>query len=71
MASAPQPSLPLLYNDLMPLNTRDHSKYATRPMDAAPWLAKHHAIPLTVEEFVQAQRHFPIVFSSGETPLPP
>lgn len=70
MASAPQPSLPLLYNDLMPLNTRDHSKYATRPMDAAPWLAKHHAIPLTVEEFVQAQRHFPIVFSSGETPLP-
>ena len=70
MASAPQPSLPLLYNDLMPLNTRDHSKYATRPMDAAPFLAKHHAIPLTVEEFVQAQRHFPIVFSSGENPLP-
>lgn len=70
MASAPQPSLPLLYNDLMPLNTRDHSKYATRPMDAAPFLAKHHAIPLTVEEFVQAQRHFPIVFSSGDNPLP-
>jgi hypothetical protein len=70
MASAPQPSLPLLYNDLMPLNTRDHSKYATRPMEAAPFLAKQHAIPLTVEEFVQAQRDFPIVFSSGENPLP-
>lgn len=70
MASAPQPSLPLLYNDLMPLNTRDHSKYATRPMETATWLAKHHAIPLTVEEFVQAQRHFPIVFSSGDNPLP-
>jgi hypothetical protein len=70
MASAPQPSLPLLYNDLMPLNTRDHSKYATRPMEAAPFLAKQHAIPLTVEEFVQAQRHFPIVFSSGDNPLP-
>lgn len=70
MASAPQPSLPLLYNDLMPLNTRDHSKYATRPMESAPWLAKQHAIPLTVEEFVQAQRDFPIVFSSGDAPLP-
>ncbi len=70
MASAPQPSLPLLYNDLMPLNTRDHGKYAIRPMDSASWLAKQHAIPLTVEEFVQAQRNFPIVFSSGDNPLP-
>ena len=70
MASAPQPSLPLLYNDLMPLNTRDHSNFKTRPMDEAKWLGKHHAIPLTVDEFVQAQRDFPIVFSSGENPLP-
>lgn len=70
MASAPQPSLPLLYNDLMPLNTRDHSKYATRPTESAKWLAQHHAIPLTVEEFVQAQRDYPIVFSSGDNPLP-
>ncbi|RZV36050.1 MAG: multidrug transporter [Sphingomonadaceae bacterium] len=70
MASAPQPSLPLLYNDLMPLNTRDHSKFKTKPMDEAKWLSKHHAIPLTVDEFVQAQRDFPIVFSSGENPLP-
>ena len=70
MASAPQPSLPLLYNDLMPLNTRDHSKFKSKPMDEAKWLSKHHAIPLTVDEFVQAQRNFPIVFSSGDNPLP-
>jgi len=70
MATAPQPSLPLLYNDLMPLNTRDHSKFKSKPMDSAEWLSKHHAIPLTVDEFVQAQRDFPIVFSSGENPLP-
>lgn len=70
MASAPQPSLPLLYNDLMPLNTRDHSKFTTRPMETAKFLSTQHAIPLTVEEFVQAQRNFPIVFSSGDSPLP-
>lgn len=71
MASAPQqPQLPLFFNDLMPLNSRDHKNYRSRSMDSAPWLAKAHAIPLTVDEFVQAQRDFPIVFSSGENPLP-
>lgn len=70
MASAPQPTLPLFYKDLMPLNSRDHSHWKTRSIDAATWLIDQHAIPLTVDEFVQAQRHFPIVFSSGENPLP-
>lgn len=71
MASAPQqPQLPLFFNDLMPLNSQDHAKYRSRTMDSAPWLAQAHAIPLTVDEFVQSQRHYPIVFSSGESPLP-
>ena len=29
-----------------------------------------HAVPLTVEEFPQAGRHFPIVFASGENTVP-
>ncbi|WP_271438529.1 SapC family protein [Pontixanthobacter luteolus] len=70
MASAPQPQLPLFYKDLMPLNSRDHANWKSRPMDSAEWLKSAHAIPLTVDEFVQAQRYFPIVFSSGENPLP-
>ena len=71
MASAPQqPQLPLFFNDLMPLNSRDHANYKSRTLDSAPWLSKAHAIPLTVDEFVQAQRHFPIVFSTGDNPLP-
>ena len=44
MASAPQPTLPLFYNDLMPLNSRDHAKWHTKPMDAIKWVAGHHAI---------------------------
>jgi hypothetical protein len=71
MASAPQqPTLPLFYNDLMPLNSRDHGKWRTKSLESADFLKSQHAIPLTVDEFAQAQRNFPIVFSSGESPLP-
>ena len=70
MASAPQSNLPLFYKDLMPLNSRDHGKWHARSVDKAPWIATQHAVPLTVDEFSQACRHFPIVFSSGESPVP-
>ncbi|WP_126172704.1 SapC family protein [Altericroceibacterium xinjiangense] len=70
MASAPQASLPLFYQDLLPLNSRDHAAWRARATDRAPWAAKQNAIPLTVDEFIPAQRNFPIVFSSGENPVP-
>jgi hypothetical protein len=70
MATAPQPSLPLFYNDLMPLNSRDHAKYRINAPEGMTWLVNQHAVPLTVDEFIQAQRHFPIVFSSGEGNVP-
>jgi hypothetical protein len=71
MASAPQTAqLPLFYNDLMPLNSRDHGKWRSKTTDKAKWLTGQHAIPLTVEEFPQAQRTLPIVFSSGDKPVP-
>ena len=70
MASAPQASLPVFYKDLMPLNSRDHASWKSKTTDKAPWLASFHAIPLTVEEFPSAARNFPIIFSSGENPVP-
>ena len=71
MASAPPTaSLPLFYRDLVPLNSRDHAEFKSRTTDRALWLVNQHAVPLTVEEFPQAQRHFPIVFSSGDNPVP-
>lgn len=70
MASAPQANLPLFYKDLMPLNTRDHATWRVRGAQTAPWLIGQHAIPLTVEEFPQAARHFPIIFASGDNPVP-
>ncbi|AKH41242.1 hypothetical protein FHS61_001769 [Altererythrobacter atlanticus] len=70
MASAPQAQLPLFYKDLMPLNSRDHAKWHARSVDRAGWVGNQHAIPLTVDEFAQAQRDFPIVFSAGDNPVP-
>ena len=70
MASAPQPTLPLFYQDLMPLNSRDHAKWHSKSTDTISWIAKEHAIPLTAEEFIQAQRDYPIVFSAGDNPVP-
>jgi hypothetical protein len=70
MASAPSQNLPLFYNDLMPLNKRDHKDWRSRTAQSASWLIGQHAVPLTVDEFPLAQRHFPIVFSAGENPVP-
>jgi hypothetical protein len=62
--------LPLLYNELVPLNREQHGDWRSRTTDKATWLANQRAIPLTIEEFALAQRHFPIVFSSGADPVP-
>ena len=69
MASAP-PQLPLFYNVLEPLSSNAHGNFKTRAADSAPFLAKAHAVPITVDEFVSAQRYYPIVFSVGESPVP-
>ena len=55
MASQPNPSLPLFYQDLVPLNTNEHGDWRSRKTDKAPWLAATHAVPLTVEEFLAWQ----------------
>ena len=70
MATAPTASLPLFYNGVQPLSSQLHAGWNTRPIDLAPMMATQHAIPLTVEEFSVAQRHFPIVFSVGDNAVP-
>ena len=70
MASAPDLQLPLLYNGLEPLSSNLHSNYKANSSDTLPMLAQIHAIPITIDEFVMAQRHYPIVFSTGDAPVP-
>jgi len=69
MASAPQ-NLPMLYNDLVPLNVEQHANFKLRVENKAPYLVGVHAVPLTIEEFAPCQRFLPIVFSAGQNPVP-
>ena len=39
-------------------------------IDNAKFMEGQHAVPLTIEEFVMASRHFPIIFSAGDNPVP-
>jgi hypothetical protein len=70
MATAPQNQLPLFYNQLEPLSSQTHAEFRVRATNVAPFLAKQHAVPLTVEEFPLVQRRMPIVFSAGDDPVP-
>lgn len=71
MASAPKATnLPVMFKDLIPVSTATHKDWKARDVDSAPWLIGEHAFPLAVDEFPQAQRHFPIVFSAGDDPVP-
>ena len=69
MASAPQ-SLPLFYNALEPLSSETHAAFKFRTLDHAKFLVGQHAIPITVDEFVAAQRNLPIVFTTGDDSIP-
>ena len=68
--AAPTQSLPLFYNAIEPLNLDQHGKMRVRGITSMPEVGKTHAVPLTVDEFTLVQRHFPIVFSVGDVPVP-
>ncbi len=71
MASAPPANdLPLFFGDLTPLSSIEHSKFKAKASDKAPFLVGQHAVPLTIDEFASAQRYYPIIFSSGDQPVP-
>jgi hypothetical protein len=70
MATQPPVQLPLFYKNLQPLSSQLHANYKAKMSDKAPYLAQANAIPLTIEEFISAQRFYPIVFSSGDVPVP-
>ena len=70
MATQPAPQLPVFYKNLIPLSTSEHAGYSTRGSDTADYLVGQHAVPITADEFIHGQRSFPIVFSTGENPVP-
>jgi SapC len=67
---APNQSLPLFYKAIEPLNVTQHGQMKVRTVPATPEISSTHAVPLTVDEFMLVQRHYPIVFSVGDNPIP-
>lgn len=71
MATNPQAAqLPPLYNALAPLSSSVHQTLGLKSRTGAPFARGLHAIPITVDEFHLVQRHYPIVFAAGQTPVP-
>jgi hypothetical protein len=70
MASQAPQGLPLFYKDLVPLSQQEHAGWHYAPIETADFLKNEHAVPLTIDEFPVAQRHYPIIFSSGDQPVP-
>jgi hypothetical protein len=70
-STAPQnANLPLLYKELIPISQQEHGSWRYRTADTAKFLVHEHAVPVTVEEFSIVQRFYPIIFSSGDQPVP-
>ncbi|WP_300974383.1 SapC family protein [Sphingomonas sp. LHG3406-1] len=69
-SAAPNNGLPMLYNQLEPISSQQHGSLKVRGLQSLPALASVHAVPLTVDEFALAQRHYPIIFSAGEESVP-
>ena len=67
---APKQSLPLLYTSLEPLSSSAHGKMRIKRINKAPAIGTVHAIPVTVDEFPLLARHYPIIFATGESPVP-
>ncbi len=69
-ANAAAQTLPLFYSNLVPLSSQFHPRHGLKQRENLAFTRKTHAIPITVDEFAIAQRHYPIVFGLGENPAP-
>jgi hypothetical protein len=63
-------SLPVLYKDLQPVTLEHHGKTFVVARAGYRHARGVHAVPLQAQEFIQAARCFPIVFSKGDLPMP-
>ncbi|MEO1548936.1 MAG: SapC family protein [Pseudomonadota bacterium] len=62
--------LPYLYHTLTPLVPERHSAFHLAEARNYGFAAKANAIPVTMDEFAVAQRHYPIVITGEDEPMP-
>jgi hypothetical protein len=71
MASQPPSNnLPVFYRAIEPIQVNVHGKMKVRSVVDMGEIARTHAVPVTTDEFAVVQRHYPIVFSIGDNPVP-
>lgn len=63
-------TLPTLYKSLIPLIAERHGGLFLNTDRSFGFAQSTNAIPLTVDEFPQAMRDYPIVFAGGDVPTP-
>ena len=62
--------LPALYKALVPLIAERHGTLRLSEHRGYDFAKDANAVPLTVDEFPQAMRHYPIVMADGDLPTP-
>jgi hypothetical protein len=61
---------PMFFNRLMTLDRALHADMKLNPTVDFGFAARNHLIPITVVEFRFVARHYPIIFSTGQVPMP-
>lgn len=61
---------PIYYKSPVALNENRHSGYGLRTERDFKFASQSNVVPLSASEFIFACRHYPIVFSKNEHPLP-
>ena len=69
-SQSPQADLPLFYHHLVGVNPEQFKGYSLKLENGYGFAAGANAIPLNATEFVMACRSYPVVFSTGDKPMP-
>ena len=69
-SSAGSANWPLFYRDPVLLRFEEHRGKGLKPVSGFAFSTAATAVPLLLGEFAQAARHFPIVFTVGDNPVP-
>ena len=62
--------LPLFFHKPAPVNPDRHGKTTIHPETSLRFASETNSIPLNAIEFIEAAKHYPIVFTNEENPTP-
>ena len=66
----PQSQLPLFYSRPVPVDANRHKGKSLRDNPGYGFSARANSVPVSGAEFALVQRHYPIVFSGKDSPIP-